>query len=218
MMPTMLTMLTVLLLACTSPDDKTFAGGSDGGADSASGDDAGGAPGGDTTDDTTDDTGLLDGPYSALCLHDLPSPILDATGTFSIADVEGVPEPLPVGAAVDNTGGLEIVACAPNRQDENPILDDMVFSVHLSLFDHDDAPMDLGIGDDASGVNVLTGGATDWNDVVDWDEDGTFMSFEAGVGSFSEIDKDGGRLVGVIDVTETDPPGYEMQVTIDLTW
>jgi len=94
----------------------------------------------------------------------------------------------------------------------------MVFTVRLSLFDHDDGPLDMGIGADADGVNQVSGGATDWKDVVAWDEDNTFMYFEAGMGSFSTIDKDGGRLVGIVDVTQTDPPGYEMQVTIDLTW
>jgi len=203
----------LLLLACTGESkDNTNS------PPFSPGDDTDVTAGPDDTAATGGDSDWSDSPYSELCLHDLPSPIADAEGTFTINGVEDAPPPLPAGVSLDNTGGLEIVGCIPNLRDESPILDDMVFSVWLSLFDHDDAPLDMGIGEDADGVYQVGGGATDWNDVVAWDEGGTFMSFEAGVGSFTTIDKDGGRLVGVVDVTATDPPGYAMQVSIDLTW
>jgi len=168
--------------------------------------------------DKSGDTGGV-GSYSSSCQHELPGePILDAFGTFEITGVEEVPPDFALGAHLDGTGGLEIVACVPDRESASPILDDLVFSVSLALFDFDDGAMDLGIGDDADSVNELTGTVSDWHDIVPWDDGGTFMTFEAGVGTFSEIDKDGGSLVGVIDVTETDPRGYDMQVEIDLSW
>jgi len=169
--------------------------------------------------DKSGDTGGELGSYSAVCSHELPGePILDASGTFAVTDVDGAPASFAVGTHLDGTGGLDVVACVPDRENDPPILDDLVLSIGLALFDFDDGAMDLGIGDDADGVNVLTGTASDWHDIVPWDEGGTFMTFEGGVGSFSEIDKDGGRLVGVIDVTETDPRGYDMQIEVDLSW
>ena len=181
----------------------------------------GGIGGGDGAvgDDTSlpeADTGWPDGPYSELCKHDMPSPIADATGSLVITGLEDAPVGMPVGASVDGTGGLDILACVPDLGDD-AILDDLVLHVRLSLFDHDDAPLDLGVAGDAKGVQVVNGTWTDWHDVVPWDEDGTFLYFAGGSASFSEIDKDG-RLVGTVEVTATDPPGYPHQLEIDLSW
>lgn len=205
-------MLLILMLACAgtkTAEDLHASGATDSGTDGAT------TGGGATDGGTTDYSGMS---YSEVCQHDLPSDIADAAGAFEITGVEGAPGPLPAGAALDGTGGLEIVACVPDLESPSPILDELVVSVRLSLFDHDDALLDLGVGDDATGVQAATGDITDWGDVVTWDEGGTFLYFTGGQASFSEIDKDGGRLAGAVQVTETDPPGYGMDIEIDLTW
>ena len=43
------------------------------------------------------------------------------------------------------------------------------------------------------------------------------MNREDGSSSFSELDKDE-RLVGTIEVTQTDPPGQPLTIDVDLSW
>jgi hypothetical protein len=85
------------------------------------------------------------------------------------------------------------------------------------LFDLDDQPIDLPVGDDATGVNVLWGTVTDWDGVTSWGGSGTFLHLQGGRSSFSELDKQG-RLVGTVDVTDTDPAGVPMELALDLSW
>lgn len=154
--------------------------------------------------------------YNARCKQDAPgSEIADATGTFLVEGPADAPAAFGVGTWVSGTGSLEIYTCVPSGVNE--ILDRLNFDIELVLFDIDDQPIDLPVSDDATTVNVLWGTASDWDDVTSWTGTGGFMHFRRGGSSFSELDKDG-RLVGTIDVTETDPPGHPMTVTIDLTW
>lgn len=159
----------------------------------------------------------LTGPYTEVCKHELSGdPIVDASGLFDIDGPLGTPTNLNMGARVTNTGGLTVVGCVASPQTE--ILDNLVIEIDLALFDEDDTAMDLPIGvEDAGTVHVLTGTITDWAGITGW-TDGAFIQFETGMGSFTTIDKDGGALVGTIEVTETDPAGLPMTIDVDLSW
>ena len=64
---------------------------------------------------------------------------------------------------------------------------------------------------------MLFGDVTDWDGVTSWGQGDTFMQFTAGGASFTELDKQG-RLVGLVNVTETDPAGDPLSIQVDLTW
>lgn len=154
--------------------------------------------------------------YSDTCKHDLPSSIRDTTGSFVVDGPAGTPNRWGVGTSVTGTGSLIVVACDPSLADD--ILDDLVLDLTLVLFDIDDQAIDLPISNEAVSTNLVTGGVTDWGDVVDWDgPEGTFLTFTEGSSSWSEVDKDG-RLTGVAQVTATDPAGSPMTITMDLSW
>jgi hypothetical protein len=175
-------------------------------------------PGGDSgTAPTTGLTGPAGEahPYSEHCKSEATEPISDASGTFAVTGQPDAPTAFAVGTWVGATGSLNVAACVPSAEDE--ILDRLNFDLELVLFDLDDQPIDLAVGDDATGVNVLWGTVTDWDGVTSWGQGGTFLNFEGGTSSFSELDKQG-RLVGMVDVTTTDPAGVPLQVNLDLTW
>jgi hypothetical protein len=168
------------------------------------------------TGTTVPDYELTGAPFGDHCKFEAPgAPILDAAGTFLVTGPATAPPLFAVGTWVGGTGSLNVVGCVPSASEE--ILDRLVFAVELVLFDIDDEPIDLAVADDATGVNVLLGTVTDWDGVTDWNPSGTFLNFQRGSSSFSELDKQG-RLVGTIDVTATDPAGFPMTVDIDLTW
>ncbi|MEQ1568219.1 MAG: hypothetical protein ABMA64_21445, partial [Myxococcota bacterium] len=116
---------------------------------------------------------------------------------------------------VGSTGSLNVAACVPSPDDQ--LLDRLNLDLELVLFDLDDQPIDLGVGGDATGVNVLWGTVSDWDGVTSWSQGATFVYFDGGTSSFSELDKQG-RLVGTVDVTVTDPAGAPLQVSLDLSW
>jgi hypothetical protein len=170
---------------------------------------------GDPTDDPTAQPGVAR-PFNGRCKTEAPGvPIADASGTFEVTGPADAPLAFGVGTWVAGTGSLHVVACVPSAADE--ILDRLVLDIELVLFDIDDQPVNLAVADDATGVNVLWGTVTDWDGVTSWADGGTFMYFERGSSSFTELDKQG-RLVGDIDVTSTDPAGHPMAVALDLTW
>lgn len=156
------------------------------------------------------------GPYSEVCKHEAAgAQIHDTTGELAITGPEDAPTELGVGAYEDGTGGLNVVACVPSAATE--ILDRLVLTMTLTLFEIDDQPVDLPVSDEATELNILYGVVTDWDGVTSWGQGETFTYFADGSASFSELDKQG-RLLGVVDVTETDPPGTPMTITVDLSW
>ena len=154
-------------------------------------------------------------PYSEECKAGGLGPIRDASGTFEVVGPEDAPNEFGVGIERGATGSLLVHACVKSLDDE--ILDRLNFDIELVLFELDDQPIDLPVSADATGVNQLWGTVSDWDDVTSWTDGGGFLHFRRGSSSFSELDKDG-RLVGTIDVTETDPAGHPMTVNVDLSW
>lgn len=154
-------------------------------------------------------------PWSEHCKFEPTEPVADAAGTFRVTGPADAPAAFAVGAWVGATGSLNIAACVPSAQDE--LLDRLNFDLELVLFDLDDQPIDLPVGDDATGVNVLWGTVTDWDGVTSWGGSGTFLHLQGGSSSFSELDKQG-RLLGTVNVTDTDPAGVPMELALDLTW
>ena len=156
------------------------------------------------------------GPYSEVCKHEAAGePILDTTGSLTITGRDDAPTELGVGAYEDGTGGLNVVACVPSPSTE--ILDRLVLTMTLTLFEIDDQPIDLPVSNEATELNMLFGDVNDWDEVTSWGQGDTFMQFTAGGASFTELDKQG-RLVGIVNVTETDPAGDPLSIRVDLTW
>lgn len=156
------------------------------------------------------------GPYGEVCKHEAAGEtILDATGELTITGRPDAPAELSVGAYEDGTGGLNVVACVPSAETE--LLDRLVLTMTLTLFEIDDQPIDLPVSDEATDINMLFGDVTDWDEVTSWGQGDTFMQFAAGSASFTELDKQG-RLVGLVDVTETDPAGDPLSIQVDLSW
>lgn len=139
----------------------------------------------------------------------------DVVGRFLVEGPSDTPGPFGVGVWIDGTGGLNVWTCIESQPDD--LLDRLDFDLTLTLFELDDLAIDLPVTDDAEAINVLWGHLVDWDDVVDWDQDSDFLYLADGEASFSAVDKQG-RLVGVISVTETDPPGTPMTITVDLAW
>ena len=154
-------------------------------------------------------------PYSDECKAKGLGPIRDASGTFEVVGPEDAPPSFAVGTEIGATGSLLVHACVGSLDSE--LLDRLNLDLELVLFDLDDQPIDLPVNLDATTVNVLWGTVSDWDEVTSWTGGGGFLTFQRGSSSFSEMDKDG-RLVGTIDVTETDPAGTPMTVNLDLTW
>lgn len=154
-------------------------------------------------------------PYSEACKAQGLGTISNASGTFEVVGPEDAPASFGVGTEVGATGSLLVHACVPSLDGE--VLDRLNLDIELVLFEIDDQPIDLPVNADATGLNLLWGTVSDWDEVTSWTGGGGFLHFQRGSSSFSELDKDG-RLVGTIDVTETDPAGVPMTVNLDLTW
>ncbi|MEQ1508072.1 MAG: hypothetical protein ABMB14_37935 [Myxococcota bacterium] len=155
-------------------------------------------------------------PYNGRCKQDAPgAAITDATGVFRVTGPPDAPASFGVGTWVSGTGSLEVYTCVPSAASE--ILDRLNLDLELVLFDIDDQAIDLPVDLDATSVNVLWGTVSDWDGITNWTAGDGFMHFRRGLGSFSTLDKQG-RLVGTIDVSETEPAGHAMNIEIDLTW
>ncbi len=141
-------------------------------------------------------------------------PIADASGSFEVTGRDDAPQQWGVGTWTGGTGSLNVYTCVPSQ--ESDLLDALTLDLELVLFEIDDQPVDLEVGTSDT-VNVLWGTVWDIEGITDWTTDESFVNFEDGSSSFSELDKEG-RLVGTIEITQTDPPGPPLTIDVDLRW